>query len=437
MSSSSTRRYYSRYQDEDIATKKHCNCRPPNPLKVKVAWTRINPGRRFKGCSIYMCDKKNKVLFTDTECLVLSPDFKLPDENQVLLRVPRQNNMYSFNLENIFPTGGLACLITNATVDESNKWHRRLGHVNFKNLNKLVKGNLVRGKGPNWLFDLDYLTDSMNYQPVTAENKANKTAGPKEANHSQGENTLYCHYGLLILQQSRAQKQRMEMKSLMGILVQRQLRSQKIRKIKPFWRSLKGLKYKKRRLMMQLKLLEMSLLNVLLQAGAARATSTNTVNTVSIPISTASPSRVFSAGGPDLPNNDQDDSQIPALEEIFDNPSDGIFTNASYDDEGAVADFNNLAIHCECLSFSHIKDTLIHPTTQILWRSICAVQTRSKVNKSSGAHAFVSYILKQRRNNHKDFQHCLFACFLSQIKPKMISQSLKDKSWVDRGRTGP
>ncbi|GJZ66175.1 hypothetical protein Tco_0622871 [Tanacetum coccineum] len=38
-----------------------------------------------------MCDKKNKVLFTDSECLVLSPDFKLPDENQVLLRVPRQN----------------------------------------------------------------------------------------------------------------------------------------------------------------------------------------------------------------------------------------------------------------------------------------------------------------------------------------------------------
>ncbi|GJU56728.1 ribonuclease H-like domain-containing protein [Tanacetum coccineum] len=43
-----------------------------------------------------MCDKKNKVLFTDTECLVLSSDFKLPDENQVLLRIPRQNNMYSF-----------------------------------------------------------------------------------------------------------------------------------------------------------------------------------------------------------------------------------------------------------------------------------------------------------------------------------------------------
>ncbi|GJY78171.1 ribonuclease H-like domain-containing protein [Tanacetum coccineum] len=46
-----------------------------------------------------ICDKKNKVLFTDSECLVLSPEFKLPDENQVLLKIPRQNNMYSFNLE--------------------------------------------------------------------------------------------------------------------------------------------------------------------------------------------------------------------------------------------------------------------------------------------------------------------------------------------------
>ncbi|GJU92601.1 putative ribonuclease H-like domain-containing protein [Tanacetum coccineum] len=53
--------------------------------------------------------------------------------------------MYSFNLENIVPSGGLACLIAKATTDESNKWHRRLGPVNFKNLNRLVKGNLVRG----------------------------------------------------------------------------------------------------------------------------------------------------------------------------------------------------------------------------------------------------------------------------------------------------
>nr|GEV42458.1 hypothetical protein [Tanacetum cinerariifolium] len=63
---------------------------------------------------------------TDTEFLVLSPDFKFPDANQVLLRVPRQHNMYSFNLANIVPSGSLDCLIAKATIDESTKWHRRV-----------------------------------------------------------------------------------------------------------------------------------------------------------------------------------------------------------------------------------------------------------------------------------------------------------------------
>ncbi|GKB67255.1 putative ribonuclease H-like domain-containing protein, partial [Tanacetum coccineum] len=92
-----------------------------------------------------MCDKKNNVLFTKTKCLVLSPDFKLLDESQVLVKVPRQNNMYSFNLKSVVPSGGLTCLFAKATIDESNLWHRRLGHINFKTMNKLVRGNLVRG----------------------------------------------------------------------------------------------------------------------------------------------------------------------------------------------------------------------------------------------------------------------------------------------------
>nr|GEV60090.1 ribonuclease H-like domain-containing protein [Tanacetum cinerariifolium] len=52
-----------------------------------------------------MCDKKNSVLFTDTECVVLSPNFKLLDESQVLLRVPRKNNMYIVDLRNVAPSG--------------------------------------------------------------------------------------------------------------------------------------------------------------------------------------------------------------------------------------------------------------------------------------------------------------------------------------------
>ncbi|GKB11535.1 putative ribonuclease H-like domain-containing protein [Tanacetum coccineum] len=102
-----------------------------------------------------MRDKKNSVLFTETEYLVLSSDFKLLDESQVLLKVPRQNNMYSFDLKNVVPSGGLTCLIAKATIDESNLWHRRLGHINFKTMNKLVRGNLVRGL-PSKLFENDH-----------------------------------------------------------------------------------------------------------------------------------------------------------------------------------------------------------------------------------------------------------------------------------------
>ncbi|GJT40611.1 ribonuclease H-like domain-containing protein [Tanacetum coccineum] len=92
-----------------------------------------------------MCDKKNYVLFTDTECLVLSPNFKLPNESQILLKIPRKDNMYNFDMKNIVPKESLTCLVAKATSDESMLWHRRLGHINFKNINKLVKDNLVRG----------------------------------------------------------------------------------------------------------------------------------------------------------------------------------------------------------------------------------------------------------------------------------------------------
>ncbi|GJT41418.1 putative ribonuclease H-like domain-containing protein [Tanacetum coccineum] len=102
-----------------------------------------------------MCAKKNSVLFTETECLVLSLDFKLLDESQVLLKVPRQNNMYSFDLKNVVSSGGLTCLFVKATIDESNLWHRRLAHINFKTMNKLMRGNLVRGL-PSKLFENDH-----------------------------------------------------------------------------------------------------------------------------------------------------------------------------------------------------------------------------------------------------------------------------------------
>ncbi|GJY30491.1 putative ribonuclease H-like domain-containing protein [Tanacetum coccineum] len=157
--------------------------------------------------------------------------------------------------------------------------------------------------------------------------------------------------------------------------------------------------------------------NLIIQAGAAKASSTNIfstvstpakasstnlVNNVSIPVSTAGPHEGLSLSDPT--NLEQDDSEIPPLEDIYQNISISIPT-------------------------SRIISS--HPSALILRDPTSAVQTRSKVNHSSGAHAFVSYVQKQRRNNHKDFQHCLFACFLSQNEPKKISEALEDESWVD------
>ncbi|GKE77057.1 ribonuclease H-like domain-containing protein, partial [Tanacetum coccineum] len=86
-----------------------------------------------------MCDKKNSVLLTNIECLILSPSFKLLDESQVVLRAPRKDDVYSLDLKNIVPSRGITCLYANATADESKLWHKRLGHVNFKNKINLLK----------------------------------------------------------------------------------------------------------------------------------------------------------------------------------------------------------------------------------------------------------------------------------------------------------
>ncbi|GKA04507.1 putative ribonuclease H-like domain-containing protein [Tanacetum coccineum] len=137
-------------------------------------------------------------------------------------------------------TGGLTCFFAKATLDESNLWHRRLGYINFKDYEQMVRGSSKRcpviilntldhlgkfdwkaeegffvgysmnnkafgvfnsrtriveetlhitflenkpnvaGSGPTWLFDIDTLIKSMNYKLVVAGNQSNGNAGTKE-----------------------------------------------------------------------------------------------------------------------------------------------------------------------------------------------------------------------------------------------------------------
>nr|GEW22367.1 ribonuclease H-like domain-containing protein [Tanacetum cinerariifolium] len=114
-----------------------------------------------------MCDKKNNVLFIDTECLVLSPDFKLPDESQVLLRVPRENNITP-SIGFMRPFG---CPVTILNTLDS------LGKFEGKVDEGFLVGYSINSSGPTWLFDIDSLTRTMNYQPVIAGNQTNPSEG--------------------------------------------------------------------------------------------------------------------------------------------------------------------------------------------------------------------------------------------------------------------
>ncbi|GKA13841.1 ribonuclease H-like domain, reverse transcriptase, RNA-dependent DNA polymerase [Tanacetum coccineum] len=133
-----------------------------------------------------------------------------------------------------------------------------------------------------------------------------------------------------------------------------------------------------------------------------------------------------------LPNADlPTDPLMPDLEDTADLQVTGIF-NGAYDDEveSAVADFNNLEL---TTVVSPIPTTRIHKDhlkEQIIGDPLSAPQTR-RMTKTSQEHAMFSYIKNQRRTNHKDYQNCLFACFLSQIKPKKVIQALTDPSWLE------
>ncbi|GKA63177.1 ribonuclease H-like domain-containing protein [Tanacetum coccineum] len=218
----------------------------------------------------------------------IQTDFKLPDENQILLKVPRQNNMYSFNLENIVPLGGLACLIAKATTDESNLWHRRLGHVNFKNLNRLVKGNLVRGL-PTKLFQ------NGPHLCCLSRKESNQSFLVRQVSSSISTPYKLLPYGLVLELHLEREKSREEEQS--------------------FWNDLQDFKGK-RRVMGSMKLLirnheqdtrtssyirqkpeaeKTSSTNVISTVSTtAKASGTNFVNTVSIPVGTASANKGLS-----------------------------------------------------------------------------------------------------------------------------------------------
>ncbi|GJT97051.1 ribonuclease H-like domain-containing protein [Tanacetum coccineum] len=282
-----------------------------------------------------MCDKKNKVLFTDTEWIKREySNARTPQQNGVSERKNRTliEAARTMLADSFLPNTFWAEAVSTA--------------CNVLNKN------------------LDYLTDSMNYHSVRSENQANLHAGQQESNQNTGtkdkidagdsekedesaqdcfELPIWHSYSSTNTSASKTDNKRGGPREEEQVFLDDLARLQ--RQEKEANEEAEALR----------KNLEQETKNLVTQAGAAKSSSTNIfstvtttakaintnlVNTVSIPVSTASPNEGLSLS--DITNFQKDDSKIPPLEDIHQDTTDGIFTHSSYDDEGAEADFTNL-----------------------------------------------------------------------------------------------
>ncbi|GJW36586.1 ribonuclease H-like domain-containing protein [Tanacetum coccineum] len=292
-----------------------------------------------------------KVKLGLTECLVLSPDFKLLDESQVLLKVPRQNNMYSFDLKNVVPSGGkfdgkadegffVGYSINSKAFRVFNTRTRKVEenlHINFLE----NKPNVV-GSGPDWLFDIDLLTNSMNYEPVTAGNQTNKNAGIKY----NVDVVPTQQYILLPLLYNSPQSSKDAVADDAGKKTNEEPTNEGERNGQE-----KEGGASNREGDQNVQDFRAKLDNLLVQQKQGYANSTNRVSTVSPSISAVGESFT---NADDLPT----DPFMPDLEDTADLLNTGIFSGAYDDeDEGAEADLNNLET---TMNVSPIPTTRIH-----------------------------------------------------------------------------
>ncbi|GKB78302.1 putative ribonuclease H-like domain-containing protein [Tanacetum coccineum] len=281
----------------------------------------------------------------------------------------------------------------------------------FNNRTRIVEENLhvkfseetlnIAGNGPNWLFDIDALTISMNYKPVVAGNQTNGNAGTK-VNIDAGQDgkkivpdQKYILLPLLISDPSLSKSSKDSPDT--GFKPSRE--EEKIDSEHQDNEDCEVSNTKEPRVN---------------QEQDANVNNTNSINTVS---------------PTDIENNDIDenivygcidDPNMPNLEEIV----------YSDDDEevGAEVDMNNLATNVPVSPILTIRVHKDHLLEQIIGDIHSTPQTRRMIKNVTEYGMFSSV---QQRINHKDFQNCLFAYFLSQVEPKKAIQALTDPSWIE------
>nr|GEX64267.1 hypothetical protein [Tanacetum cinerariifolium] len=333
---------------------------------------------------------KNSVLFTDTVCVVLSPDFKLTDESQFLLKVPRKDNMYSIDLKNAVPQEGLTCIFAKATSSESNLWHMRLRHVNFKTINKLVKGNLVRGL-PSKLFEI-------NETYVACQKRKQHRASCKTKTVSSISQPLQMlHMDLFGLTFVKSL-----MKKMYCLVVTDDFSRGEEKKDAEDLGNEDS----------EVPSITEPRVN---QEKDANVNSTNNINIVSLTNNAAGIKD--NAVNENIVYGCADDLNMHGLKEI------GRFSDAENDDSGA--DMNNLDTYFQV---SPVPTTRIHKDhilEQVIRDLHSSSQTR-RMSKNLEGYGLVSTV--DQRTNHKDIQDCLFSYFF------IINGTQKGSKWVFRNK---
>nr|GEZ62424.1 hypothetical protein [Tanacetum cinerariifolium] len=174
--------------------------------------------------------------------------------------------------------------------------------------------------------------------------------------------------------------------------------------------------------------------------------STNLHNSASTPLSTVGPSRAFTDGALSYPDpfkiDAQDDPTMPHLEDIYASPSEGIFTDSSYDADKLVTDFNNLEtnVNVSPTPTTRMNKELASPKQTALGKdisnpliadslvkTICLVRyalTASPTIHTSGIKQFWS-MAKVKTVNDEVRVHILIDAKRVNIKESFIRHTLK------------
>ncbi|GKA73467.1 putative ribonuclease H-like domain-containing protein [Tanacetum coccineum] len=319
-------------------------------------------------------------------------------QNRVLVTKPHNNTPYELFLGRKRALGFMKpfrCPVTILnTIDHLGKFDGKADEGFFVSKN----APNIEGSGPNCLFDIDALTISMNYKLVVAGNQSNGNAGTKacdDVGKAIMETVLGNDYILLPLWTADPSLSQ-NSKSFLDV------------GSKPLGDNEKKVTKEPRKEGGDLTI--DSELND--QEEEDNANSTNNVNDAS--------TNEINVGGGKI--------SIELLIKPDMHELDAIVYSDNDKDVGAEADMNNLNVF---MPVNPIPTTRIHKdhlVEQIIGDLNSAPQTR-RMTKNLEEHGLFS--LFQQRSNHEDFQNYLFACFLSQEKPKKIIHALNDPSWIE------